>query len=92
MSMITGVLFSRENMEKLARMTDMDLRAKTPEQMDDLVTIAEGTGGLKGQGQNIFLISFSDASGDLAKRVVQSMLTIFVESNLGCLSPGSRLG
>jgi polysaccharide chain length determinant protein (PEP-CTERM system associated) len=83
MSMITGVLFSRENMEKLARMTDMDLRAKTPEQMDGLVASLKGRVSLRGQGQNIYLISFSDGSPDLAKRVVQSMLTIFVESNLG---------
>jgi hypothetical protein len=35
--MMTNVLFGRENMEKLARMTDMDLRANTPEEMDALV-------------------------------------------------------
>jgi uncharacterized protein involved in exopolysaccharide biosynthesis len=34
-------------------------------------------------GANIYQISFSDRSPELAKRVVQSMLTIFVESNLG---------
>jgi polysaccharide chain length determinant protein (PEP-CTERM system associated) len=82
-SMISGVLFSRENMEKLARMTDMDLRAKTPEQMDGLVSSLKKRVALKFQGQNIYTISFSDTSPDLAKRVVQSMLTIFVESNLG---------
>jgi polysaccharide chain length determinant protein (PEP-CTERM system associated) len=82
-SMITSVLFSRENMEKLARMTDMDLRAKSPEQMDALVASLKKRVALKLQGQNIYTISFSDTSPDLAKRVVQSMLTIFVESNLG---------
>ena len=81
--MMTNVLFSRENMEKLARMTDMDLRAKTPEQMDDLVKSLKKRVGLKSQGQNIYTIAFDDTSPDLAKRVVQSMLTIFVESNLG---------
>ena len=82
-SMISGVLFSRENMEKLARMTDMDLHAKTPEQMDALVSSLKKRVALNIQGQNIYTISFSDTSPDLAKRVVQSMLTIFVESNLG---------
>jgi polysaccharide chain length determinant protein (PEP-CTERM system associated) len=38
---------------------------------------------LRGSGANVYTISFEDESPDLAKRVVQSMLTIFVESNLG---------
>lgn len=82
-TMMTNVLFSRENMEKLARMTDMDLRAKTPQQMDELVSELKKRVGLGRQGDNIYLIKFEDRSPDLAKRVVQSMLTIFVESNLG---------
>ncbi len=82
-TMMTNVLFSRENMEKLARMTDMDLRAKTPQQMDALVLELKKRVRLSKQGNNIYVIAFSDRSPDLAKRVVQSMLTIFVESNLG---------
>jgi polysaccharide chain length determinant protein (PEP-CTERM system associated) len=82
-TMMTNVLFSRDNMEKLARMTDMDLRAKTPPQMDDLVKELKDRVSLARQGDNIYTISFEDRSPDLAKRVVQSMLTIFVESNLG---------
>ena len=81
--MMTGVLFSRENMEKLARMTDMDLRANTPEQMDELIKELKDKVELKAAGGNIYTISFADRSPELAKRVVQSMLTIFVESNLG---------
>lgn len=82
--MMTNVLFSRENMEKLARMTDMDLRAKTPEQMDALILELKQRVNLQTAGaSNIYTITFSDESPDLAKRVVQSMLTIFVESNLG---------
>jgi polysaccharide chain length determinant protein (PEP-CTERM system associated) len=82
-AMMTRVMFSRENMEKLARMTDMDLRAKTPQQMDGLVGSLKRRVNLRHRGSNIYEISFSDTSPDLAKRVVQSMLTIFVESNLG---------
>jgi polysaccharide chain length determinant protein (PEP-CTERM system associated) len=82
-AMMTNVLFSRENMEKLARMTDMDLRAKTPAEMDSLVLELKKRVALSRQGNNIYLIMFEDRSPVLAKRVVQSMLTIFVESNLG---------
>lgn len=82
-SLMTRVLFSRENMEKLARMTDMDLRAKTPKQMDELIIDLKSKVRLDHAGSNIYRINFEDTSPDLAKRVVQSMLTIFVESNLG---------
>jgi len=82
-SMMASILFSRENMEKLARMTDMDLRAKTPEQMDSLVVSLKGRVRLEQEDANIYTISFEDPSPELAKSVVQSMLTIFVESNLG---------
>jgi polysaccharide chain length determinant protein (PEP-CTERM system associated) len=82
-AMMTSILFSREHMEKLARMTDMDLRAKTPEQMDTLIGSLKKRVTLALNGQNIYTISFEDPSPELAKRVVQSMLTIFVESNLG---------
>jgi len=81
--MMTSILFSRENMEKLARMTDMDLRAKTPREMDNLVANLKRHVRLQRAGANIYTISYSDESPELAKRVVQSMLTIFVESNLG---------
>ena len=81
--MMTNVLFSRENMEKLARMTDLDLRAKTPQDMDKLVADLKDRVSLKLEGNNIYDITFEDAKPDLAKRVVQSMLTMFVEGNLG---------
>jgi len=82
-TMMTNVLFSRENMEKLARMTDLDLRAKTPAEMDRLVQDLKGRVNLSRSANNIYIIGYQDPSPDLAKRVVQSMLTIFVESNLG---------
>ena len=81
--MMTSVLFGRENMEKLARMTDMDLRANTPEEMDALIGSLKRRVKLGTSGSNVYRISFQDQSPELAKRVVQSMLTIFVESNLG---------
>ncbi len=81
--MMTKLLFSREIMEKLARMTDQDLRAKTPEDMERLTNDLKGRVRLAGQGGNIYELKFNDESADLAKRVVQSFLTIFVETNLG---------
>lgn len=81
--MMTSVMFGRENMEKLARMTDMDLRANTPEEMDNLIKVLKNNVTLQQTASNVYQIGFHDRSPEVAKRVVQSMLTIFVESNLG---------
>jgi polysaccharide chain length determinant protein (PEP-CTERM system associated) len=61
----------------------MDLQANTPEDMDQLILDLKRRVRLGQSAANIYQISFSDRSPELAKRVVQSMLTIFVESNLG---------
>ncbi|OYW39372.1 MAG: chain length-determining protein [Hydrogenophilales bacterium 12-61-10] len=64
--LMTRQLVSRPTLEKVARMTDLDVKAKTPEQTEAMYTI-----------------KFQDANADLAKKVVQSLLTIFVETSLG---------
>ncbi len=82
-SMMTRTIVSRPNLEKLARMTDLDLRAKTPQQQEALYNGLAGKIGLSGGGENLYSISFVDSNPDLAKRVVQALLTIFTESSLG---------
>ncbi|HMM46951.1 MAG TPA: GNVR domain-containing protein [Thiobacillaceae bacterium] len=82
--LMTRQLVSRPTLEKIARMTDLDVKAKTPEQTEAMLNglgrnITIGDAGR----ENLYTISFQDADGDLAKRVVQSLLTIFVESSLG---------
>ena len=56
--MMTNVLFSRENMEKLARMTDLDLRAKTPQDMDRLAADLKSRVNLGSEGNNIYQHQF----------------------------------
>lgn len=84
-SMMTRTLVTRPNLEKLARMTDLDLRAGTPEEMeallDSLAKRIKITSSRR--GENLYTISFTDSDRAVAKRVVQSLLTIFVESSLG---------
>lgn len=82
--LMTRALVSRPTLEKVARMTDLDVTAKTPEQTEKLmdglaskITIAD-TGR-----ENLYTISYQNEKPDLAKKVVQSLLTIFVESSLG---------
>ncbi len=82
--LMARTLFSRPNLEKVARMTDLDLNVVNDSQMDGLLASIKGRAKLDAVNrQNIYTISFSDEDPQVAKRVVQAFLTIFVESSLG---------
>lgn len=82
---MTKTLLSRPNMEKVARMTDLDLKAKTPDQMNELLDMLSGKIKLEQvpQARDLYKIKYEDGNPQLAKKVVQALLTIFVESTLG---------
>lgn len=82
--MLSKTLISRPNTEKLIRMADLDLAAKTKKQKDDLVDDVIARIKINGVGKdNLFTLRFMDDNPERAKRVVQSMVSIFVESGLG---------
>lgn len=84
--LMTRTLLSQPNMEKLLRLTDLDLQAKTPAEQDALIADLRKKVVLAGAergNDNLYTISFADRSPELAKLVVKSLLTIFMESNLG---------
>ena len=83
-ALMTRTLLSRPNLEKVARMTDLDLKGQNPEQMESLLAALGRDIALEGTGrENLYTISYANNDPQLAKRVVQSLLTIFVESSLG---------
>ncbi|MHB1187374.1 XrtA system polysaccharide chain length determinant [Thiobacillus sp.] len=82
--LMTRQLVSRPTLEKVARMTDLDVKAKTPEQTEAMLNGLASKISIADAGrENLYTISYQDANGDLAKKVVQSLLTIFVETSLG---------
>ncbi|HEB67299.1 MAG TPA: chain length-determining protein [Gammaproteobacteria bacterium] len=81
---MTRTLLSRPNLEKVARMTDLDLEATTPEEMERLMLRLEHDIQLKGRGRdNLYRITYANEDPEKAKQVVQALLTIFVETSLG---------
>lgn len=83
-ALMSRTLISRPNVEKLVRMADLDLDAKSGEARDDQIDLLMKNLQLTGNvSTNLYLISYRNPNPDLAKRVVQSLLTIFVESSLG---------
>jgi polysaccharide chain length determinant protein (PEP-CTERM system associated) len=82
--MLSRTLLSRPNIDKLIRMADLDLDTKSPEQRDALVERLGKNIQVGGSpGDNLYTISYRDQNTGRAKRVVDSLLTIFVESGLG---------
>ena len=84
-NLVTRTLLSRPNLEKLSRMTDLDLLATKPVEKEKLLDdLGKAINiGTDARERDIYIVSYSDSDPDLAKRVVQSLLTIFVESTLG---------
>lgn len=82
--LMTRTLLSRPNLEKVARMTDLDLKARDSTQMDVLLDRLSKHISLRSLGrENLYTIGFEDKDPGFAKKVVQSLLTIFVENALG---------
>jgi len=82
--LMTRQLVSRPTLEKVARMTDLDVKAKTPEQTEAMLDGLASKISIADAGrENLYTISYQDANADLAKKIVQSLLTIFVETSLG---------
>ena len=82
--LMTRQLVSRPTLEKVARMTDLDVKVHTPEQTEAMLDgLARKISIADAGRENLYTISYQDADGALAKKVVQSLLTIFVESSLG---------
>ncbi|MBC7482000.1 MAG: chain length-determining protein [Rhizobacter sp.] len=83
-AMLSRTLISRPNVEKLIRMADLDLTTGTKAQQEALITELMTTLEIKNVGRdNLYLLSFRDSDPARAQRVIQSLVSIFVESSLG---------
>jgi polysaccharide chain length determinant protein (PEP-CTERM system associated) len=82
--MLSRTLISRPNVEKLIRMADLDLNSQSKGAQEALVDSLMKSLEIKNSGRdNIYVLSYRDVSPDKAKRVVQSLVSIFVESSMG---------
>ena len=83
-AMMSRTLLSRPNVERVVRMADLDINAKTTEDKDFLIDDLISKIEIKNTGQdNLYTLAYRDQNPEVAKRVVQSLLTIFVEGSLG---------
>lgn len=84
-NLMVKTLLSRPNLERISRMTDLDIQANTSKEYEKLIERLKNNIQItKARGRdNIFTISFEDKDPEMAKNVVQSSLTVFIENTLG---------
>lgn len=84
LSMLSRTLISRPNLEKLVRMADLDLRSQTKAQQEAVIEDLNKTLSIRSTGRdNLYSLSYTNSDKDKAKRVIQSLVSIFVETSLG---------
>jgi polysaccharide chain length determinant protein (PEP-CTERM system associated) len=83
-NMLSRTLLSRPNLEKLIRMADLDLKSESKGDQEQLLEkLGKGIEIRTAGGVNLYTMNYRDVEQDKAKRVIQSMVSIFVESGLG---------
>ena len=80
---VSKAVLTRPNLEAVAEKTDLALRAKTPEQMEALVTGLQQRVKVRGGRDNIFSIEYEDVNRGKARDVVAAVLDTFVDNSIG---------
>ncbi len=83
---VRTAMLGRPQLERVARETDLDLRARTQEEQEALIEslrerIRVGSGRQQ-QARNLYTIAFEDRDKSMALSVVQELLDTFVEDVL----------
>lgn len=82
--MLSRTLLSRPTIERLIRTADLDLGVQTKAATEAMVDKVTKSVSIKTTGRdNLYTLSYTDQNPEVAQRVVQTLLTIFVESSLG---------
>jgi polysaccharide chain length determinant protein (PEP-CTERM system associated) len=90
-TMLSRTLISRPNVEKVVQMADLDLRSASKAQHDALVDGLMTELRITGTGaNNLYVLAFRHTDPERAKRAVQSLVSIFVESGLGASKKDSE--
>lgn len=83
-NLVARTLFSRQNLEKIAREADLDILATTSAEMDNLIDELRTSIKLSStRERNIYNIRYTAETPELAQKVVRITLDEFIESSLG---------
>jgi len=82
--LMVKTLLSRPNLERISRMTDLDVQASNSEEYEVIIKNLKENIKISGVGrENIYTLSIEDKVPEMAKNIVRSALTVFIENTLG---------
>jgi len=91
---VRQLLLGGPQLEKVARETDLDVGAVTPQKRQALIANLRNqiqiSGGLQSATAGVYVISYKDHNRDRSVRVVDRLLNTFVEGALGGKREGSE--
>ncbi|MBF0324555.1 MAG: hypothetical protein HQL42_05725 [Alphaproteobacteria bacterium] len=76
-------LLNRKNMASVAHSADLDLDLESEQDKERLYTKLSRQIVVKTEGNNLFSVTYSNSDPQMAKKIVEALLNIFVETNLG---------
>lgn len=84
-ALMSQTLLNRPNLEKLARNSGLDIEATTPRKMEQLLSELGTTVQINGTRGNssLYTVNYTHERPAVAKRVVQALIAIFIESTIG---------
>ena len=83
-NMLSRTLINRPTVEKLIRMADLDLGAQSKAQQENLISQVTNSLSIRSTGRdNLYTLAYQGESPEKSLRVVQALMTVFVESSLG---------
>src|SRR5262249_41359397 len=97
LAIVRQAILSRPHVEKVAPETDLDLRAKTPEEMEALIDVLMQRIVIENDARSpvapsdgLYKISFQDFNRAKSVEVVRKLLDSFVEDTLGSKRVGQE--
>ncbi len=82
--MLARTIIARPNIEKIMHSANLDVSVTSQIQRDQMVDdLTKRIRFNRGGRENIYTISYQDTNPERSKRVVQDLLSLFVESGLG---------
>lgn len=83
LEVLQRTLLNRNNIVHVVHATDMDLDTRSEADKEALYERLAKQIKIKAEGTNLFTVTYTDSDPPLAKKVVETLLNLFVETNLG---------
>ncbi len=85
-NLMVRTLLTRPNVEKIIRLSDLDLRVNSDSEFDGLVKQLQKKikfASKRRTNKNVYDLSYEDRSPETAQVVLQSVITVFIENTIG---------